>query len=292
MFLNTVMKKGNAQDLDGRVTVYAKVDIDPEEVLESKHPIISVIQNGLLVAQGNFIEQNSLKDFLNSEMGLSLDDDLEEIINRLGGLESALDPQKLRDKMKNMEEFEDFIPTPAKVVPFQSEEEILSQEGDVFFMGDFTNVSNANLCVNAFPIIYQSHYREQQLHEVKNEVQQIISQIEKGASSAPGSLYSLDSGEEVVEKILKDYFPHLLYCRSINENFEKATQRFREFMKGYQFPQDVETIISIISRNRTLTQKQYTLLELYAKKIAALREENYTELDEIQKKIDDFDENE
>jgi hypothetical protein len=290
MLFNADMKKGDPMRLDGRVTVYAHVHIDPEETINSTHPIISVIQNGLLVAQGNFVEQNSLKDFLNSEMGLSLEDDLEEIINRLGGLESALDPQKLRDKMKSMDEFEDFIPTPAKVVPFHSEEEILSQHGDIFYMGEFENVSNANLCVNAFPIIYQAYYREQQLRTVKNEVEQIISQIEKGTQPETRQLSSMENGKEVVEKILRDYYPHMLYCRNDPDNLTKATKRFRSFMHGYKFQDDVERIISLIENNTQLSPRQYELLELYAKKIAALWEENYAELDELQKKIAGYEE--
>ena len=38
------------------------------------------------------------------------------------GLESTLDPQKLKDRLENMDDIEEFIPTPAKIVPFNSEE--------------------------------------------------------------------------------------------------------------------------------------------------------------------------
>lgn len=136
MILGVIQKKGNPEHLDGRVLVYSKIDIDPSELIAQKHPVTSMVHNGLLVAQGNFRDQSSLKDFLKNEMGISLDEGLGEglsqLLEKMDGLESALDPQKLKDRLENMDELEEFIPTPAKIVPFHSEQEILDQEGDIF----------------------------------------------------------------------------------------------------------------------------------------------------------------
>src|SRR5271169_6517680 len=123
MLLGIEQKKGTQNRLDGRLTVYANIDIDPSDLVSMKHPIASMVHNGLLVAQGNYREQNNLRDFLKSEMGVSLEDGLEEFLDKLGGLESALDPEKLRDRIENIDELEDFIPTPAKIVPFTSEDD-------------------------------------------------------------------------------------------------------------------------------------------------------------------------
>ena len=146
-FLNVVQKKGDEANLDGRITVYAAVDIDPEDLLSMKHSFASMVHNGFLVAQGNFRDQYNFRDFLKSEMGISLEDGLGEglsqLIERMDGLESTLDPQKLKERLENMDDIEDFIPTPAKIVPFHSEEEILAQEGDVFFVGTPTGMSAA-----------------------------------------------------------------------------------------------------------------------------------------------------
>lgn len=132
MSLNIVQKKGDPHRLDGRVTVYAIIDIDSSDLMNTKHPIGSMVHNGLLVAQGNFRDQNNLKDFLKSEMGISLEEGLGEglaqLLEKMDGLESALDPQKLRERLENMDEIEDFIPTPAKIVPFHSEEELMARE--------------------------------------------------------------------------------------------------------------------------------------------------------------------
>jgi len=105
--------KGNPEALDGRLTVYGRVDVDPADFVAAKHPAASMVHNGMLVAQGNYRDQYSLRDFLRSEMGVSLDEGIEQLLSRLDGLESALDPQKLKEKMQEMEGMEDMMPTPA-----------------------------------------------------------------------------------------------------------------------------------------------------------------------------------
>jgi hypothetical protein len=142
-------KKGDPGVLDGRITVYAVIDSDPGELLSAKHAFASMVNNGFLVSQGNFKDQYNFKDFLKSELGISLEEGLEEgltqLLDRMEGLESTLDPQKLKERLESMDDLNDFIPTPAKIVPFHSEQEIVSQEGDVFFAGAFKNIGNAVL---------------------------------------------------------------------------------------------------------------------------------------------------
>ncbi|MBD3421018.1 MAG: hypothetical protein GF398_12935 [Chitinivibrionales bacterium] len=284
-FLGLELKKCNPDMLDGRLTVYAKIDLEPEELLTIKHPIAQVVHNGLLVAQGNFKEQSNLRDFLKSEMGMSLEDGLEEIIGRLDGLESALDPQKLREKIESMKDFEDLIPTPAKIVPFHSEQEILAQEGDVVFSGHFKQIGNANLTVNAFPIFYQARYREQQINRVQNEIESLISQIERGEAPRQETFASI-SQDDVDERILKEYIPHMLYSRKKPEQFDAAQEKFRNFMSGYRFPGDVDTIIGIIGHNEELHEAEYKLLELVSRKIKEVISENFIEVDRLKGEID------
>jgi hypothetical protein len=54
----------------------------------------------------------------------------------------------------------------------------MQQEGDIFFVGNFKNMANANLSVNSFPILYQARYREQEIDMIKSEIDQLISQVE------------------------------------------------------------------------------------------------------------------
>jgi hypothetical protein len=277
-FLGIEQKKGDVNCLDGRLTIYAFVNIDPSEMVSSKHPIASMINNGILAAQGNYKEQNNLRDFLKSEMGLSLEEGLSEFLEKLDGLESALDPDKLKEKIDNLDDFQDFIPTPAKIVPFHSEDEIHAQEGDIYCAGAFDNVANANLSVNSFPILYQARYREQQLERVRTEIEQLILQVEK--NQAP-EVNATSPGVDVEEKLLKEFIPNMLYCRKNMAVFPAAAKQFRHFMRGYQFSDDVEQIVTLISYPEELTAKQYKLLELYARKIAQVLKENFGEVETI-----------
>ena len=271
-------RKGDPDHLDGRVTVYARIDIDAADIMTMKHPIASMVHNGFLVAQGNFREQNSLKDFLKSEMGLSAEEDLSEglseLVDRMSGIESALDPQKLKERLENMGEFEEFIPTPAKVVPFHSEQEILSQDGDVFYTGVFKNIGNAVLSVNAVPIVYQARFREQEMQHVRNEIESLIAQIEQAdvlTRTEPGAAGAV----KIEERLLKEFIPNMLYCRKEREPFAAAQKQLRQFLAGYRFPADVDAIVGLITEHEALAEREYKLLELYARKIDAVNREDF-----------------
>jgi len=283
VLLKIEQKKGYPDRLDGRLTVYAVLDIDPADLMSMKHPIASMVYNNFLVAQGNYKEQNNLRDFLKSEMNISFEEGLEDFLDKLGGLESALDPQKLRDKIENFDELEEFIPTPAKIVPFHSESEILGQEGDVFFTGTFKNMGNAILSVNSFPILYQARFREQEIEKVRNEIDQLVSQIEK---SGPPEVSFLTKGVNVEDKIMKDFIPNMLYCRKDPKVFSAAEKQFKIFMRGYKFTEDVDAVVSIIAHQSELTSKYFKLLELYAKKISEVYKENYTEVEKLRIEIE------
>jgi hypothetical protein len=282
MLLGIQQKKGDPAKLDGRLTVYAILDIDPSDLLAMKHPIASMVHDGLLVAQGNYREQNNLRDFLKSEMGVSLEDGLEEFLDKLGGLESALDPEKLRDRIENIDDLEDFIPTPAKIVPFTSEDDVLSQEGDVYFAGTFKNVGNAILSVNSVPILYQARFREQEIQKVRNEIELLTSQIEK---NAPPREKLLSPDMKVEGKIMKEFIPNMLYCRKEKKVFGAAEKLFRDFMHDYKNGEDINAIVRIIADDHELTSRHFKLLELYAKKISRIMEEDFAEAEKLQNDI-------
>lgn len=290
--LQIELKRGNPNRLNGKVTVYAIIDLDPSDIMAMKHPIATMIHNGLLVAQGNFNEQNSLKDFLKSEMGLSLEEGLgeglSELVDQMSGIESALDPQKLKDRLENMGEFEEFIPTPAKVVPFHSEQEILDQPGDVFFTGKFRSIGNAVLSVNAVPIVYQARFREQEMQFVRNEIESLITQIEQPQSSDVSSTFP---EIKVEERLLKEFIPNMLYCRKEIGLFETAQKQLRTFLKEYQFQEDITAIVEIIGGKADLHEREYKLLELYAKKIAAVKKEDFTAAEKCAAAIKQLQEN-
>jgi hypothetical protein len=282
MILNIEQKKGDPKKLDGRLIVYAKLDLEPSEIISMKHPVASMINNGILAAQGNYKEQSNLRDFLKAEMGMNLEEGLESFLEKLDGLESTIDPEKLKEKLSNIEEIEDFIPTPAKIVSFFSEEEILAQEGDIFYTGIFKNIGNAILSVNSVPIIYQAIYREQEILRVRNEIELLIAQIEKNTpvleKKSPPEI-------NIEQKIIREFIPNMLYCRNDKKIFNIAEKQFRDFFNSYSNSEDINAIVSIISKEKELTAKHFKLLELYAKKIAKVIEENYNEAEKLQREI-------
>jgi hypothetical protein len=286
--LNVERKKGDPDHLDGQVTVYAKIDIDPAEFITMQHPVATMVHAGLLAVQGNYREQTSLLDFLRSEMGISLDgdefsDELKDMIENMEGLEAALDPQKLRERLENMSEIEDFIPTPAKVVPFHSEEEILEQPGDVYYAGSFKKVGNAVLGVNAVPILYQALFKEQQMESLNCEIESLIAQIECADPLVP-SIAS--PGVNPEEALLREYIPSMLYQRVNPAGLAAAQKQFRAFMRGYRFNDDIEAVLSLITMDREPGATEYKLLELYARKIALVQTEDFAGVEAVRREIE------
>ncbi len=284
MTFDIQQKKGDPRNLDGRVTVYAFVDVDAEELLNAKHTFASMIHNGLLAAQGNFKDQYNFRDFLKSELGITLEEGFEEsltqLLERMEGLESTLDPQKLKERLENMDDIEEFIPTPAKIVPFHSEEEIVEQEGDIFFIGRFKYIGNAVLGVQAFPMFYQAKYREQEAGRIRGEIESIISQIEHTDAAAEEP-----SRESIEAAILKRFIPDMLYYRHEQHTFAEKAGEFRSFLKHYRFQEDVESVIAVLATPGELTDKENMLLELYAKKIACVEKEDFQTADDVTREI-------
>jgi hypothetical protein len=266
--LNVQQVKGNPEVLDGRVTVYAQVDIDPADFVASKHPAVSMVHNGMLVAQGNYRDQYSLRDFLRSEMGVSLEEGIEQLLSRVDGLESALDPEKLKEKMQEMEGMEELMPTPAKIVMFHSEDEIRGQDGDVYYAGEFRSVANAMLAVQALPMIYQSRYREQVMDNVRQEIDRMVGQVER--SELPAATCETP-GVNVAERLIKEYIPNMLYARKEPKGFQAAERQFRAFMRGYRFDDDIRAVVDILRDPQELNNRHLRLLELYARKMAAVQ---------------------
>jgi hypothetical protein len=284
MFMGFEQKKGQPKTLDGRVTVYALIDLEIGDLVTSKNPLAQMVHNGMLVAQGNYRDQNSLRDFFKAE-GLSLEEGLQEFIDKMEGIESAFDPHKLREKLENLDELEDLMPTPAKVVPFHSEQDILSQEGDIFFAGRFRSIGNANLCINAFPMLYQARFREQQLNRIRDEIETIISQVEK--NDPPVDHYTTP-GVDIEKRLVKDFIPKMLYSHGDTNAVNEAQRQFLQFMEGYSFIEDIDAVLGLIRKTEPLTRKDSQLLELYAKKISAIQREDFSHVQLIKQQIEDL----
>jgi hypothetical protein len=168
-------------------------------------------------------------------------------------------------------------------VSFHTEREILEQPGDVYFAGTFKKVGNAVLGINAVPILYQALFREQQMQNLQNEIDSLITQIEW---CEPVPVTIATPGVNPEELILKEYIPSMLYQRVDSAGFSKAQKQFRTFMTGYRFKDDVEAILSLISMDKEPKAAEYKLLELYAKKIALVQTEDFSGVETVRKEIE------
>lgn len=296
-FLELIQKKGIEGKPHGLLTVYATVPVEQQGFSEKTSPLLALTESGFLVAQGNYRDQNSLKDFLRQELGTSIEDEegMREFVEGLGGIEGALDPDKFKDKMNEFEEMQEFIPTPAKMVAFKSEEEILSVEGDVFYAGTYENTANANLAVNAVTILYQARYREAQIHSLRGEIDGLISQVESSPIDiAEAKLphkkhkkHETTKGltvDQIIAQLLTHYIPELIHSVNGGEERQKAEEDFTLFLKNYPNNDDVSMILSLTSKS-VLEENEMLLVELYAKKIACLITEEFDMISSVVEQI-------
>ncbi len=276
-------KKGDPIKMHGKLTAYAIIDDDAQEYSGSHDsPLFAMIQSGYLVAQGNYRDQNSLRDFLQQELGTTLDDEngIKEFVEGLGGIEGALDPDKFREKINHLEEIEDFIPTPAKMVQYHAENEILAQEGDIYFVGKFSNPANANLAVNAATILYQAQYRESQIHHLRSEIDDMIMGTEElpEQTTIPHIEDVIEDAIETVEqKLVKIHVPKLLMSVGKDTERNNEVQDLRDFLSNYAYPEDIDRLITLTS-STTITPDVNRLIMLYCEKIDAVIEEQFDSL--------------
>ncbi len=285
-FLGVEQVKGDPDHLDGRLVVYAKIDADiPDLLLQgSAHSVYSMVHNGMLAVQGNYRDVTGIKEFLEKELGVDLEGNLDDFIEHLDGIEGALDPQKLREKLDNLEELKDFIPTPARTVPFGSERDIMQEEGDIFFAGTFRGVANANLGINSVPILYQAKFREQEASNLLLEIESLISQVETIPSRHIGRRFD-DPGTDVASVLMKEMIPRMLYAHDSPHDLDPAVADFRSFLEGYPTVSDIDIVEGIVRQAKQPTADQYKLLELHARRIAAVAREDMKVAAELAREI-------
>ncbi len=282
-------KKGDAGSLSGKVTVYALIELEDSEL--EKSDLHDLVQNGILAVIGDFSKYYDIKEFLKKELGINFEKGVQEFFARISGedpLLGSLNNDKFQHKLKSLKNIEDFIPTPVQPEIFSSEAEIMAREGDVYCVGRFTNINNANIAVNAFAILYQMHYREQQRKLVKLEVEAILQEVSKTVENSPHEeVKNFKELKEGLELHLQTRFiPELLYYSHEPETRERSFQKFRKFMEGYKFTQDIENIIQCIGNEQIDEKRKSSIVELYIKKICALVQEDFVKLTQICKDLE------
>lgn len=283
--LGVIQKKGDRQVLSGKLIAYATVDVT--DISKQNHQLFQLVRNGILAVQANYVDQRNIRDFFQAEFGVSLERGIQQIIDQAkenGGLEAALDPEAVREKMESMRNME-FIPIPAKISFFESEEELLAREEDIFYLGHFSNINHAQLSVNAFPILYQSQFREQEHRFISLEIESMLKEFENPQKLSPTANSNiLNYTGDLGGHLLKVLIPKMLYSRDNAQLFAVAKTEFDTFMQGFGFPEDLQEIVNLV-QSHPHESKKMEKLELLVEKVVALHEENFEQLDIIKHKI-------
>jgi len=278
--------RGDPSHLDGRLTAIVRFSGDVPEGSQAH----SMVRGGLLCVQGNYRDQRTMADFFRAELGLTMEKGIEEIIEQAqhtSGLEGALDPDAVRERLKSMGRSE-FLPIPAKIVGFDSLDEALQSEGDAVLLGTFDDIQFANMAVNAFPMLYQSRYREQERREMRQGIELWLERIEEAPSqeTSPTGIPTLETFEgDIEEHLLKDLIPGMFYAPGETPEAHAAELRFRAFMAPCIVPGDVDAMIELVPAIRRGDMAALHRLELLVRKAAALQREDFRALERIRQEL-------
>jgi hypothetical protein len=286
--LRAEQKKGDPGHLRGRLIAYVRYERPADEAPapgDEASPLEVLVRNGMLAVTANYVDQRNIRDFFRKEFGISLEKGIEEVIEQAretGGLEGALDPEAVKERLDSMKNA-DFIPIPAKVAHFSSEEEMLAQDADVYYLGEFTVLPHAHLCVNSFPILYQAYYREQEHRTVEKEISALLKTIEapRAGKAVAGPL-----PENWKQHLLTVLIPRVIYTRGQGgADHDKSVADFRAFMDDFGFPEDAETVLTLIENTADFNAPTLRKIELMVSKVEALQSEDYERLEEIKREL-------
>lgn len=301
--LGIEQKKGNPERLCGRMVAYAKILRSAMKNDAMPGPFPSMIRNGILAVRGEFEKNSNIKSFMRHEMGTSVDkgiNDLIEHIKETGGeLPDGVDVESFRNRLEELSSME-IIPVPAKIMFYENEEDILRENADIYYIGEFSGMSQAHLCITSLPIFYQAKYREQQNAEEQSYISELLSQIEsdglitskpENGEFLPGKGNLLTFVGDLQELLERQVVPYLLYQAGNGEEFKASLDRFKSFMAPYKEPRDVEGIGNAICKlrmNENDSRERFRL-ELLCRKVSAMYHEKFEQVPEIQQKLNALD---
>lgn len=296
--LGIEQKKGNDDRLCGRMIAYAK--ITPSPVAESSGtPFDDMIRNGILALEGDFRNPETVPSprTMNKAVDAKLNNLLETMQEEGMEMPDSADVEKLRGRLHELSNME-VIPIPAKIGSFNSEEEILQEDADIYFIGEFIGMNQAHFCLTTLPIYYQARYREQAKNEEMKLLNDMLAQFESG-----DLLDTEDIQRETAELFpagatLNTFFgdlnnllntrviPYLLALKS-DDDYEIQIDSFYKFMKDYPQQIDVSRVDHAIRelRKQGDSVSARKLLELSCKKIVAIYNENNKLAEEIENQI-------
>jgi hypothetical protein len=299
-----IQKKGNENKLSGKVIGYVKIPKPNDGEYEPPFDIL-VSPDGILAIQGDYSKNPDFDSFRNTmPRGLQEilkqileDDEIKENLDKAKKISVSVFPKRGR--------MGDFFPVPAQLVSFQSEDALLNEDGDIYFLGEFSSLGSAHLFLTGFPILYQSKYREQTEQENEKEVDELLAEIggeESVVKKTDESLNICLDGDlsnykgNLLELLGTQILPKIMYAIEENDSeiFNTGLNSFRRFMGTYPHQQDIEKMISIL---RDINEKKHSSssdsknLALLCQKMSALHHEEFERLPEIQKELEAIIEN-
>lgn len=299
--LGIVQKKGDPDKLCGRMVAYAKIS---EAAMKNGSgpmpgPFPSMIRNGILAVRGEFEKNGNIKSFMRHEMGTSVDKGLSDLIEHIkesgGELSEGVDVDSFRNRLEELSSME-IIPVPAKIMFYETEDDIMRENADIFYIGEFSGMSQAHLCITSLPIFYQAKYREQRNAEEQSYISELLSQIEadglitskpENGEFLPGKGNLLTFVGDLQELLERQVVPYLLYQAHDAGVFRASLERFKDFMAPYKDSGDVDGIQKAICRLRENENdsRERSRLELLCRKVSAIYHEKFERVPEIIQKL-------
>ena len=174
------------------------------------------------------------------------------------------------------------MPIPAKIVSIDSHDGALTFEGDVADLGHFDDLAFAHMAVNAFPILYQAVYRQQELLELQTRIASLLDQ-----SQAPRHIETFV--EDVEDHLLHTLLPDILYAEEGSPQAAAAMSTFESFLKPHLNEADLEAMLSLIPVVRHGDAASRRKLDLLLRRVAALHREDFRTLDHIRHDLEQLD---
>ncbi|HNY32664.1 MAG TPA: hypothetical protein PKO15_17405 [Fibrobacteria bacterium] len=277
--------RGDPTRLDGRLVAIAKVATP----LPEDHPGSGMVHRGLLSVQGNYRDQHTMAEFFRLEFGLSMESGIEEIIEQArqnGGIEGALDPEQVRERLRNMGDSQ-YLPIPAKVIRVSSLEAATKKhEGDVVYLGEFGDFQYAHMAVNSFPILYQARYREQERAALAAQIENMLGLLATPEPPEVAAEPNLETFEgNIEEHLLRTLLPALLYAKEGSTDADEALRRFQAFMSPHLYPGDVQRILDLVPQVRQGDHESLRILDLLVRKVAAIQREDWKTLETLRHEL-------
>ena len=296
--LGIEQKKGNDDHLCGRMIAYAKILPSPDAL--SGTPFDDMVKNGLLTLEGDFRNAPTgpeIRRSLNKNVDSKLNNILQTMQEEGVDIPENLDVDALRDRLHELSNME-VIPIPARIGNFATEEDILNENADIYYIGEYIGLNQAHFCLTTLPIYYQARYREQAKAAEISLLNEMLSQFESGTIMDNEDIQK-DTDELFPEGLTLNTFmgdldnllnvrviPFLLACET-DSDYEKQIALFYNFMKDYPQQEDITRVDHAIRelRRKGDNQSARKLLELSCKKINSIYSEDTRTAEKIEAEI-------